>query len=232
MVPIESCVRSCAAASPRNSANHASRLLGRRRGRRHRCEPADVVAQIRSDLLGCDTRLRRLAGEVDLKERRHLEPPGRGVGVQRVDELADPVDDLDLVRLKVADEVPAEGVAVGGVLRFQILRSVLADDGDPRLDQRRHARRRRRTSSRRRSSPPAPPRTGCARTARGSRQATAPITPWTPRASPSRRCEKKSSGWSCVQRSTRSTCSTPALRRTRSAADHRSRRPSRVRSAS
>ena len=38
----------------------------------------------------------------------------------------------------------------------------------------------------------------------------APITPWTPRARPSRRCEKKSSGWSRVQRSTRSTCSTPA----------------------
>ena len=36
-------------------------------------------------------------------------------------------------------------------------------------------------------------------------QATAPITPCTPRARPLRRCEKKSSGWSRVQRSTRST---------------------------
>ena len=38
--------------------------------------------------------------------------------------------DLRLVRLQVADEVPAERVAVLGVLALEILRAVLADDLD------------------------------------------------------------------------------------------------------
>jgi hypothetical protein len=36
----------------------------------------------------------------------------------------------------VADEVPAEGVAVGVALRLQVLGTVLADDLDARLGQR------------------------------------------------------------------------------------------------
>ena len=48
-------------------------------------------------------------------------------------ELARPVHDLRLPALEVADEVPAEGVAVLGVLRLQILRPVLADHLDTGL---------------------------------------------------------------------------------------------------
>ena len=53
-------------------------------------------------------------------------------------ELADPVHDLHLVRLQVTDEVPAEGVAVGGVLALEILSAVLADDLDSGLDENGH----------------------------------------------------------------------------------------------
>ena len=64
------------------------------------------------DLLGRDARLRRLAGEVDLEQRGDGQPPRGRVGVERVHELADPVHDLHLVRLQVADEMPAKRVAV------------------------------------------------------------------------------------------------------------------------
>src|SRR5439155_27229696 len=67
-------------------------------------------------------------GEVHLDERRDLEAARRRLRVARVAELADAVDDLRLPALQVADEVPAEGVAVGRVLRLQVLRAVLADD--------------------------------------------------------------------------------------------------------
>src|SRR5262249_53065560 len=70
-----------------------------------------------------------------LEQRRHRQAPRRRVRVERVDELADPVDDLDLVRLEVPDEMPAEGVAERGVLPLQILSTVLTDDLDPRLDE-------------------------------------------------------------------------------------------------
>ena len=45
-------------------------------------------------------------------------------------ELAGRVDDLRLAALQVADEVPAERVAVARVLRLEVLRAVLADDLD------------------------------------------------------------------------------------------------------
>ena len=50
-------------------------------------------------------------------------------------ELADAVHDLHLVRLQVTDEVPAKGIAVDGVLALEVLRAVLADDPDTRLDE-------------------------------------------------------------------------------------------------
>ncbi len=50
-------------------------------------------------------------------------------------ELAGAVHDLDLVRLQVADEVPAERVAVLGMLALEVLRAVLAHDLDPGLDE-------------------------------------------------------------------------------------------------
>ena len=50
-------------------------------------------------------------------------------------ELADPVHDLHLVRLQVADEVPAEGVAIGRVLSLEILCAVLAHDLHTGLDE-------------------------------------------------------------------------------------------------
>ncbi len=48
-------------------------------------------------------------------------------------ELAGPVHDLHLVRLQVADEVPAEGVAVDRVLSLEVLCAVLPDDLHPGL---------------------------------------------------------------------------------------------------
>ena len=54
-------------------------------------------------------------------------------------ELADAVHDLRLVRLQVPDEVPAERVAVLGVLALEVLRAVLADDLDPGLDEHSHS---------------------------------------------------------------------------------------------
>ena len=136
---------------------------------------------------------------------------------ERVDELADPVDDLRLVRLEVADEVPAERVAVDRVLALEVLGAVLADHLDPGFDEHGHVLERTRTSSPRRPSRRCRPRRGCARTRRGRPQATRAITPWTPRGFPVRRCEKNSSGLHDVQRSTRSTSSTPAARSARSA---------------
>ena len=49
-----------------------------------------------------------------------------------------PLHELGLAALQVADEVPAEGVAVGGVLRLEVLRAVLADHLDPGPGQRGH----------------------------------------------------------------------------------------------
>ena len=59
----------------------------------------------------------------------------RRLRVERVDELADAVHDLRLAALQMADEVPAERVAVGCVLGLEVLRAVLADDLDSRLGQ-------------------------------------------------------------------------------------------------
>ena len=50
-------------------------------------------------------------------------------------QLADAAHELGLAALQVADEVPAERVAVCGVLRLEVLRPVLAHDLDPRLGQ-------------------------------------------------------------------------------------------------
>src|SRR5262249_8056750 len=64
--------------------------------------------------------------------------PRRGLRADRVDELAEPVDDLDLVRLQMPDEVPPERVAVDGVLPLEVLRPVLAHDLDAGLDEGTH----------------------------------------------------------------------------------------------
>ena len=60
-----------------------------------------------------------------------------GLGRERVAELAELAHDRRLAALQVADEVPAEGVAVARVLRLEILRAVLADDLDAGLGERR-----------------------------------------------------------------------------------------------
>ena len=112
-----------------------------------------------------------------------------------MDELADLVHDLRLAALEVADEVPAERVAVALVLGHEVLRAVLADDLDARLGERGHVRRARRTSSPRRRSRRGRPRPGCARSARGRRQRDkAEHALASARAPASRRCEKKRSG--------------------------------------
>ena len=125
-----------------------------------------------------------------------------------------PVDHLRLVRLQVADEVPAERVAVDGVLALEILGAVLPHDLDARLPRGRPCPRARRTSSPRRSSRRCRPRPGSARRFARTAQATRAITPWTPRGLPGAAVrEEPSSGLQCVQRSTcASTSSTPASR--------------------
>ena len=57
-------------------------------------------------------------------------------------ELADAVHELRLVRLQVTDEVPAERVAVLGVLTLELLRAVLAHHLDTRLDEHGHVGKR------------------------------------------------------------------------------------------
>src|SRR5438067_6097659 len=61
------------------------------RERRHRREAADLApeCEVTIELGRLDARLRRLAGEVDLDESADLELLGGGLGVERVDELAD-----------------------------------------------------------------------------------------------------------------------------------------------
>ncbi len=122
-------------AEPAKPVAGGLRVCGRGR---HRREAANPVVEVVGDLGRRDAALRRLAGEVHLDERRHLEPLGRGVRVERVDELADPVDDLHLVRLQAPDEVPAERIAVLGVLRLEVLDAVLADDLDAGLGEHAH----------------------------------------------------------------------------------------------
>ena len=117
-----------------------ARRFGVFRERRHGRQTADVRVEIEQlrDAFGRDSGLRFLAREIDLDQRRDLQTLGGRGGVERVDELADAVHELGLAALEVADEVPAERVAVGGVLRLEVLRAVLADDLDPRLGQRGH----------------------------------------------------------------------------------------------
>ena len=140
--------------------------------------------------------LRLLAGEVDLDERRD----------RRAARAADSLESewqssqssfttVRLAALQVADEVPAEGVAVASVLGLEVLRAVLADDLDPGLGQRAQVLERRRTSSPRRSSRRGRARLGCARSSRAPSQAIRPTTPCRPVPASSRRCEKKRSGW-------------------------------------
>jgi len=53
-------------------------------------------------------------------------------------ELADGVHDLCLAALEMPDEMPPERVAVARVLGLEVLRAVLADDGDARYAERLH----------------------------------------------------------------------------------------------
>ena len=75
-----------------------------------------------------DARLRRLARQVHLDERGNGQPLRRRFGPEGVAELTQLAHRLRLAALQVADEVPAEAVAVARVLRLEILRAVLAHD--------------------------------------------------------------------------------------------------------
>ena len=158
----------------------------------------------------------------------------RRVRVERVDELAGAVDDLDLVRLQAADEVPAERVAVDGVLRLEVLRAVLADDLDPGLGERPPCRRAA-TYFVAATIVTSGPDLGArpARSARAAQPATAPITPWAPRPSAAaavREEELRIAARAEVE--PLDALARPPARSARSAAAQRSRIPSRVRSAS
>ena len=148
-------------------------------------------------------------------------------------QLAQLAHGLRLAALEVADEVPAERVAVARVLRREVLLAVLADDLDSRVHERLHVvegdvlRRGHDRDARADLRPdPLVPR-------RGSRQATRATTPWTPRGFPSRRWEKKSPARTpCRGRDARR--ARRRRRATPSAARQRSSRPprrSRARSA-
>ena len=78
-----------------------------------------------------------------------------------MDELADRAHRLRLPALEMADEVPAEGVAVQLVLRLEVLRPVLSDHLHPGFGQD-LAPPERRTSSPPRRSRPDRPRPGFA----------------------------------------------------------------------
>ena len=91
------------------------------------------------------------------------------------------VHDSRLSALQVADEVPAERVAVAFVLRLEILRPVLAHHLDARVDE--DSRALERDVLRRGDHGDSGAGLGAdrARSARGSRQpATTPTTPWRP----------------------------------------------------
>src|SRR5436190_9987957 len=124
----------------RETAEVLSRRLGIARLGRHRHQTAHVRVRREEarELPGLDPGLRLLAGKVDLDERGHAQLARSRLGVERVDELADPVHDLRLVRLQVADEVPAENIAVFGVLRLEILCAILADDVNAGLGENLH----------------------------------------------------------------------------------------------
>ena len=112
--------------------------VGRQRGHRHQSADRGVSLQVARDLARRDPGLGLLAREVDLEQRRNGQPRRGRVGREGVDELAESVDDLDLVRLQVADEMPAEGIAIGRMLSLEILRTVLSHDLHPGLDQNCH----------------------------------------------------------------------------------------------
>ena len=122
-----------------------------------------------------------------------------------MDELADLVHDLRLAALEVADEVPAERVAVSCVLGLEVLRAVLAHDLDSGLGQDGHVLDgdvlRRGDDV---TSGPTSSRTRASRVAH-LLSGQAPMTPCVPRGLPVRRSEKKRSGRQGVQRSRRST---------------------------
>src|SRR3954451_3552610 len=105
--------------------------------RRHRHEAADVriEAEKSGQLARLDPRLRALAREIDLEERRNRQLRGRGLRRKRVAQLAELADGLRLPALEMPDEVPAERIAPACMLRLDILRAVLADDLDARLRQ-------------------------------------------------------------------------------------------------
>ncbi len=120
--------------------------------------------------------------------------------------------------------MPAERAPVLGVLGRQILRAVLPHDLDPGCGEHGHVRQV--DVLRGRDDRHGGPELVLERrdSARVRPQATTrAITPWRPVTPWSRRCEKNRSGRQAVQRSIRSTLSTPAARSARSEAAQRSR---------
>src|SRR5206468_12707912 len=103
---------------------------------RHQAAHAAVEAEKLLEVALEDPGLRLLAREVDLDESRDRQAARRGLARKRVAELAQLVHGLGLAALQVADEVPAEGRSIAGVLGLEVLGAVLADDLDPSLGER------------------------------------------------------------------------------------------------
>ena len=132
--------RLCSSASSRSRRKCGREASAIARERRHRHEAADqrIALDEAGDLVRRNSRLRVLSGQVHLEERWNGEASRCRIGAQRVDELAQLVHDLGLVRLQVPDEMPAEGPAVEVVLALEVLRAVLPHHLDAGFRERRH----------------------------------------------------------------------------------------------
>src|ERR1700754_1339702 len=112
--------------------------------RRHRHQPHDLDGaglEVAGELVRWDARLLALLGDVDLEQDLRVgrtvlgELLERGPGRDRVDQLHVREDLLDLARLQLADEVPAD-LGVLAALGLEVLRAVLAEQVHARLAQR------------------------------------------------------------------------------------------------
>src|SRR3954470_19079431 len=122
----------------------AARLWIGREGR-HGHEPGNpdgAAGDEAAELVGGDAGLALLTRHVDLEQHLRvrrgvaLELAQRGVGGDGVDELHERDDLAHLAALELADEVPAEAVAMGGTLLLELLGAVLAEQRDAGLRQR------------------------------------------------------------------------------------------------
>src|SRR5215203_5196536 len=226
----------------RQSRERRSRRLRIGAERRHCYQPHDAHRAALDELAQLSRRhpaLALLARDVDLDKHLGLVravPPQliqRRVTGDRMNQPHQRQDALDLPALDVADEVPCEGISPALPLCLQILKAVLPDELHAGLGQRPHLLER--DVLRRHEdlhlgadsipyplevAPDAPALQAMDEPGHQPRLQTRPAC--RPVRPPSRRWEKKSSGWQLVHRSLISTRSTPAWASRRRATSRRS----------